>query len=113
DMIRDLRPPDGSILLMGNAIYNFPPDVDGRDYTLSADPSHAVPFFVALGDIKRDVVASHVRNDGQLFYYMAFANAANVQLQELLKRYPLIRKKPHERHGYTMDVYTFRFLFTG
>jgi len=28
-MIRDVRPPPGSVLLMGNAIYNFPPDVDG------------------------------------------------------------------------------------
>jgi len=113
DMILDVRPADGSILLMGNAIYNFPPDVDGRDYTLTADPSHAVPFFVALGDVKREVLASHVRSDGQLFYYMAFANADNVQLQELLKRYPLVRMKTYTRHGYTLDLYTFRFSFTG
>jgi hypothetical protein len=111
DMIRDERPRDGSILLMGNAIYNFPPDVDGRDYTLTADPSHAVPLVVALGDVKRDVLASHVRNDGQLFYYVAFANADNVQLRELLKQYPLVRTKTYERHGYTMDLYTFRFSF--
>jgi hypothetical protein len=112
DMIRDVRPRDGSILLMGNAIYNFPPDVDGRDYSLTADLSHAVPFFVALGDVKRDVIASHVRRDGQLFYYIAFANADNVQLQALLKRYPLVRTKTYERHGYTLDLYTFRFSFT-
>ena len=111
DMIRDLRPRDGSILLMGNAIYNFPPDVDGRDYTLTADPSHAVPFFVALGDVNRDVIASHVRSDGQLFFYIAFANADNVQLRELLKRYQLVRTKTYERQGYTLDLYTFRFWF--
>ena len=111
DMIRDLRPQNGSILLMGNAIYNFPPDVDGRDYTLTADPTHAVPFFVALGDVNREVIASHVRSDGQLFFYIAFANADNVQLRELLKRYPLVRTKTYQRHGYTLDLYTFRFWF--
>ena len=112
DMMRDVRPRDGSILLMGNAIYNFPPDVDGRDYSLTADPSHALPFFVALGDVNRDVIASHVRSDGQLFFYVAFANADNVQLQTLLKRYPLVQAKTYERHGYTLDLYTFRFSFT-
>ena len=69
--------------------------------------------FVALGDVKRDVLASHVRSDGQLFYYMAFANADNVQLRELLKRYPLVRVRTYTRFGYTLDLYTFRFSFTG
>lgn len=112
DMIRDIRPRSGSILLMGNAIYNFPPDVDGRDYALTANPSHTVPFFVAIGDVKRDVIESHVRSDGELFFYIAFANADNVQLQELLKNYPLVATKKYDRHGYTLDLYTFRFSFT-
>lgn len=111
DMIRDVRPRSGSVLLMGNAIYNFPPDVDGRDYTLTPNPSHAVPFFVAIGDVKRDVIASHIRSDGEPFYYVAFANADNAQLTGLLKDYPLIGKKQYERHGYTLDLYTFRFSF--
>jgi hypothetical protein len=111
DMVHDVRPRPGSVLLMGNAIYNFPPDVDGRDYTLTANPSHALPFFVAIGDVKRDVIGSHVRSDGDPFYYVSFANAHDEGLADLLKEYPLIGKKQYERHGYTLDVYTFRFSF--
>ena len=110
--MRDLRPRYGSVLLMGNAIYNFPADVDGRDYTLTANPAHAVPFWIAIGDVSRDAIASHVRSDGELFFYIAFANADNVQLQELLKKYPLVGTKKYDRYGYTLDVYTFRFSFT-
>jgi hypothetical protein len=66
---------------------------------------------VALGDVNRQVIASHVRSDGQLFFYIAFANADNVQLRELLKRYPLVRTKIYQRHGYTLGLYTFRFWF--
>jgi hypothetical protein len=113
DMVRDTRPRPGSILLMGNAIYNFPPDVDGRDYAITANPSRAVTFFVALGDVKRDIIESHVRSDGELFFYVGFANADNVQLQYLLKEYPLVAMKQYERYGYTLDLYTFRFSFTG
>jgi hypothetical protein len=111
DMIRDVQPRPGSILLMGNAIYNFPPDVDGRNYTLTANPSHAVPFFIAIGDVTREVIGSHVRRDGELFFYLAFANADNVQLQELLKKYPLVGTKTYDRYGYTLGLYTFRFWF--
>jgi hypothetical protein len=112
DMMRDVRPRDGSVLLMGNAIYNFPPAVDGRDYTLTANPAHAVPFWVAIGDASRDAIGSHVQRDGELFFYIAFANADNVQLPELLKNYPLVGMKKYDRYGYTLDLYTFRFSFT-
>ena len=112
DLIRDIRPRPGSILLMGNAIYNFPPEVDGRSYGLTANPSRAVPFFVAIGDVTRDVLESHVQRDGELFFYIAFANADNVQLQNLLKGYALVGAKQYERYGYTLDLYTFRFTFT-
>ena len=112
DMVRDVRPRYGSVLLMGNAIYNFPPDVDGRDYTLTSNPTRAVPFFVAIGDVKRDAIASHVRTEGELFYYVAFANADNVQLRELLKKYALVGSKTYSRYGYTLDVHTFRWSFT-
>lgn len=111
DMVRDVRPRPGSVLLMGNAIYNFPPDVDGRDYTLTPNPARAVPFFIAIGDVKRDVIASRIRSDDEPFYYVAFANADNSMLAGLLKDYPLIGKKQYERHGYTLDLYTFRFSF--
>jgi hypothetical protein len=111
DMVRDVRPRPGSVLLMGNAIYKFPPDVDGRDYSITANPSHAVPFFVAIGDVKRDVIASHVRHDGELFYYVAFPNADNAQLTPLLKAYPLAATKEYQRFGYTLASYTFRFSF--
>ena len=112
DMIRDVRPPPGSVLLMGNAIYNFPPDVDGRSYALTADPSRAVPYFVAIGDVKRNVLQSHMHRNGELFFYMAFGNADNEQLPNLLKEYALVTKKQYQRHGYTLDLYTFRFTFT-
>ncbi len=111
DMMRDLRPRPGSVLLMGNAIYYFPPDVDGRTYQLTAEPSHATPFFVAIGDVTRDVIASHVRRDGEPFFYLAFANADNEQLGPLRKTYPLLATKRYERFGYTLDLYTFRFSF--
>ena len=109
DMIQDVRPQAGSVVLMGNAIYNFPPDVDGRDYTLTARPSHVLPLFVAIGDVKREVIASHMQRNGQPFYYVAFANADNVQLRGLLADYPLLRSKRYQRHGYTLDVYVFSF----
>jgi hypothetical protein len=111
DMIRDVRPRPGSVLLMGNAVYNFPPGVDGRDYSLTANPSRAIPFFVAIGDASRETIASHVTRDGELFFYMSFANADNAQIHGLLKNYPLAGKKTYQRHGYTMDLYTFRFPF--
>ena len=111
DAVRDVRPPAGSVVLMGNAIFNFPHDVDGRDYTLTANPAHALPFFVAIGDVKRDVIGSHIRREGDPFYYVAFANAHNEGLDDLMRDYPLVGQKQYERHGYTLDVYTFRFSF--
>jgi hypothetical protein len=111
DAMRDLRPRPGSILLMGNAIYHFPPDVDGRTYQLTAQPSRATPFFIAIGDVTRDVIAWHVRTDGAPFFYLAFANADNEQLEQLRKTYPLLATKRYERFGYTLDLYTFRFSF--
>ena len=111
DMVRDLRPRPGSILLMGNAIYNFPPGVDPRDYELTANPARAVPFFVARGDVTRDVLASHVQRDGEPFFYMAFPHADNAPLQSLLHDYALVATKQYERRGYTLDVYIFRFTF--
>ena len=111
DMVRDVRPRPGSVLLMGNAIYNFPPEVDGRSYRLTADPSHAVPLFVAIGDVKRDVLQLHVRRAGELFFYVAFANADNDQLRNLLKEYALVATRQYQRNGYTLDLYTFRFAF--
>jgi hypothetical protein len=54
DMIRDLRPVPGKVLLMGNAIYNIPPDVDGRSDALTANPSRAVPYVVSIGDVSPD-----------------------------------------------------------
>jgi hypothetical protein len=112
DMMRDARPRPGSVMLMGNVIYNFPPDVDGRSYALTPNPSHAVPFFVAIGDVQRSVLASHIQRDGEIFYYVAFANADNVQLQSLRKEYPLAGTTRYERQGYTLDLYTFRFPFS-
>jgi len=53
-----------------------------------------------------------VRSNGELFFYIAFANADNVQLPELLKTYPLVGTKTYDRHGYTLELYTFRFSFT-
>jgi len=97
DMIRDLRPRSGSVLLMGNAIYYFPPDVDGRNYELTANPSHVLPLFIAIGDVSRDVIGSHVRADGEPFFYMAFANADNEQLDTLRKTYPLTATRRYER----------------
>lgn len=111
DVVRDLRPQPGTILLMGATTYNFPPEVDGRSYALTANPSRALPLFVAIGDITRTNLAKHVRRDGELFFYIAFANADNVQLPILLNEYALVAKKQYERHGYTQDLYTFRFTF--
>ena len=112
DMMRDVRPRPGSVLLMGNAIYNFPPDVDGRSYALTSNPSHAVPCFVAIGDVQRGVLESHIRRGGEQFFYVAFANADNVQLQNLRKEYPLVGTTRYERQGYTLDRYTFSFPFS-
>jgi hypothetical protein len=112
DMIRDVRPRPGAVLLMGNAIYNFPPDVAGPSYALTANPSRAIPFFVAIGDVTRSVLQSHLQREGEPFFYMAFANADNVQLQNLLKEYALVAKKRYDRYGYALDLYTFRFAFT-
>jgi hypothetical protein len=53
-----------------------------------------------------------MQRDGEVFYYMAFANADNAQFRPLLSEYALVAKKQHRRHGYTLDVYTFRFAFT-
>jgi hypothetical protein len=105
DMVRDVRPRPGSVLLMGNAIYNFPPEVDGRSDALTAEPSRPVPYFVAIGDVTRDVLQSHIHRDGELFFYMAFANADNEQL-------PNLTTKQYERYGYTLALSTFRFTFT-
>jgi len=111
DMMRDARPRPGSVLLMGNVLYNFPPDVDGRSYALTSNPSRAVPFVVAIGDVPRSVLESHISRDGEQFFYVAFANADNVQLQNLRKEYPLAGTTRYERQGYTLDLYTFRFPF--
>jgi hypothetical protein len=112
EIVQDLRPRPGAVLLMGNAIYNFPPDVDGRSYALTANPSHALPLFVAIGDVSRDTLATHLQHDGELFYYVAFPNADNVQLAALSNAYPLVATKKYERHGYTLELSTFRFVFT-
>lgn len=111
DMVEDVRPRPGHVLLMGNAIYNFPPDVDGRDYRLTANPAHALPLFVAMGDVSREVIASQLRRDGDLFHYVAFANADNAQLRSLLATYEVVATKTYNRFGYTLDLYTFRFTF--
>jgi len=111
DMIRDVRPRTGDILLMGNAIYNFPPEVDRASYALTANPLRAVPFFVALGDVPR---MSWRRTCGTM------ANCFLRRLREcrqrptptLLKEYPLVGTKQYERYGYTLVLYTFRFTFT-
>jgi hypothetical protein len=112
EMIRDLRPPVGAVILMGNAVYNFPPDVDGRSYTLTSNPNRAMPILVARGDIDRNILASHLTRDGDLFYYAAFANADNRELEALLSAYELVGRKRFDRYGYTLDLYTFRFRFT-
>jgi hypothetical protein len=109
DLMRDLRPRPGSTLLMGNALYNFPPDVEGPRYALTADPSRAIPFFVAIGDVARSVLQTHLQREGELFFYMAFPNADNEQLRNLLNEYGLVAKKQYKRYGYTLDLYTFRF----
>ena len=82
--------------------------------TLSGPPdvAAAVPFVVGMGDIARDRLRSHMQREGDLFYYMAFANAGNEQLQPLLQDYPLVERKQYRRHGYTLDLYSFRFKFT-
>jgi len=67
---------------------------------------------VAIGDVTRDVLQSHIHRDGELFFYMAFANADNEQLPNLLKEYALVTTKQYERYGYTLALYTFRFTFT-
>jgi len=110
DVAKDIRPEPGTTVLMGNAIFFFPPDIDGRTYALTTDPGHAVPLFVGLGDVKRDVLASHVRADGGLFYYVAFPNTDNTLLKPLLNEYPLVAVRKYDRKGYTLDLYTFRFL---
>ncbi len=107
DAVRDVRPAIGSLLLMGNAIYEFPPTIDGRTYELTSEPTHALPLVIAIGE--RHAVESHVRREGERFFYVAFPNADNLQLPGLLNAYELISKKQYERHGYTVDLYTFRF----
>ena len=57
------------------------------------------------------MLESHIKRDGELFFYVAFANADNVQLQNLRKEYPLVGTTRYERQGYTLDLYTFRFPF--
>ena len=111
DMLQDLRPAPHTVFFMGDTTYNFPAHVDGRSYTLTLDPSHALPLSILSndGDEKRDVLRKYVRGDGDRFFYMAFANADNHQLQLLLREYPLAGTKRYERSGYTLDVYTFRF----
>src|SRR5262249_28806821 len=108
DLVRDLRPRPDAVMLMGNAIWNFPPDIDRQSYALTANRALALPLFVAVGDLGRDALRSHVGEDG-LFHYVAFANADNAQLPNLLSAYPLIATKRYERQGYTLGLYTFRF----
>ena len=97
---------------MGNAVYFFPPEIDGRTYALTPNPAHAVPLFVGIGDVTREALRSHGLTDGDSFYYVAFPNADNVQLKPLLNEYSLVATKKYDRHGYTLDLYTFRFGFT-
>ena len=88
------------------------------DKTISA-PAEPAPAsggdlpldFQTTRTVKRDVIASHIRSEGEPFYYVAFANADNEGLAGLVKDYPLIGQKQYERHGYTLDLYTFRFSF--
>jgi hypothetical protein len=111
DMMQDLRPAPHAVLFMGDTTYNFPPQVDERSYALTLDPSYALPLSILFrdGDVRRDVLREHLMGDGDRFFYMAFANADNHQLRMLLTQYPLVGTKQYERHGYTLDVYTFRF----
>jgi hypothetical protein len=103
DVIRDLRPRPGTVVLMGAAVWNFPPDVDGRRYTLTANPSRALPLIV------NGAWDSHLTHDGEPFYYAAFANADNGDLAGLKTRYPVIATTQYRRRGYTLDLYTFRY----
>ena len=111
DMVRDVRPHADTVLLMGNAIWNFPPEIDGRTYALTADPSHAMPLVVAVGNLARPRLQEHMHHDGEVFLYAAFANADNQELLALRDRYEFIGTKRYDRHGYTLDLYMFRFRF--
>ena len=110
DMIREIRPRPGAVILMGNAVYNFPPDVDGRTYALTANPGHVLPLFVSRGNIAPTILADHFMREGELFYYAAFANADNDELAAL-RGYELVDTRRFNRQGYTLDVYAFRFRF--
>jgi hypothetical protein len=112
DVMQDLRPAPHTVFFMGDTTYNFPPQVDERSYAPTLDPSRALPLSILSGDgdVQRDELRKHVIGDGERFFYLAFANADNHQLRLLLlEQYPLVGTKQYERHGYTLDVHTFRF----
>jgi hypothetical protein len=111
DAIRDLRPTHRTVLFMGDTTYNFPPDIDGRSYELTLDPSHAVLLSLLWSDthVTPEALRSHNVQEGDRFFYVALANADNHQLRLLRDRYPIVETKQYDRSGYTLDVYTFQF----
>jgi hypothetical protein len=111
DAMHDLRPTARTILFMGDGTYNFPPPVDGRTFDLTLDPSHAVPLSILSGDgdVERGVLRAHHLEEGDRFFYLAFANVDNHQLRLLRNRYPVVATKQYNRAGYTLDVHTFTF----
>ena len=96
---------------MGDTTFAFPPSVDARSYTLTADPSHALPLTILSldWDVQRGTLRKYLTSDGDRFFYMAFANADNHQLRMLRALYPVVGTKQYQRHGYTLDVYTLQF----
>jgi len=111
DVMHDLQPPAHATFFMGDTTYNFPPLVDGRTYDLTMDPSHALPLTILSGDddVTWQAMWKAGRRPGDRFFYMAFANADNHQLNKLLRLYPVIDRKEYSRRGYSLDVYTFAY----
>ena len=110
-MMQDVRPAPGTVFVMGDASYNFPPRVDARTHALTVDPAHALPLVVLSGDgdLRRDALGRHLRGDGDRFFYMAFPNADNHQLRLLMNDHSVVATKRYDRRGYAFDLYTFRF----
>jgi hypothetical protein len=117
DLMRDVRPPPQTVFFMGDTTYNFPPKVDAQSYGLTVDPERALPLTILSldGDLQRDALRKHLAGAGDRFFYMAFANADNHQLQLLLTeyKYPLVGRKRYVRNGYAFDLYTLRFTSAG
>ena len=111
DMMKDLRPAPHTVFFTGVVPYYFPPLVDERSYALTANSSHALPLSILSsdGDVRREVLRTHVTGNGDRFFYLAFGISDNHLLQLLLQQYPLAGSKRYDRNGYTLDVYYFRF----